>query len=413
MSRAAEAVRALAFLLIAVPMAASPGVALALAGFTETLPAGVFLLQESLALSSLSQRFDDQARQGPLIDPIECHEPGGGLQGTLTPRVRAGYQILINLLQYGLLDNLSLAIAVPVVLRSEVQLDLEWEPGDYQSTLARPYSEQDFWEWAGSMGQPRPGDWQGNEGVLADMVLGARYRFSDQLPALDELGLASALMVFVALPTGTPPDPEEVASAGTTSWDLNSQGELGFHLSVDKLFRESLRARLTMGLDLFYEAFFPQERESPTGSRHPLLLNHRPYVGETYTLDPGDFSGVSLLMDAVLWRGPILSGWLTRGDPTTAEGLPPLLQVRLRFTHTHLAQSDWESGSPLWDWEHEKLWRPGYKNALLGRATLSLLRLGLPLRVFVAYRNQTWLGGKNCRPANVLTMGLQVPAKLW
>jgi hypothetical protein len=396
---------------VAVVLALVP--ARAQAGFTQTLPAGAFLLDESISFSFLSSAWGNDGTLGPLIAPVERYEPGGGMQGILTPDVDVRFCVLINQLQYGILDNLTFGVGVPVVLSTDIDVNFGWQPGDYQPTLGRPYGESDFWDWAASMGQPRPGNWRGNRGVLSDVVLGVRYRFSDHLPWFKRAGVGLAVMFMGNIPTARQADPEEVVSAGTTMWDLHSQGELGVHLAMDKSFLDSLDGRLILGLDLFYEALLPQEFSTPRGVNHPLLLNYQPYVGDTYRLDPGDFAGASFLVETVPLRGPVLSAWMAGGDSRKAESLPPILTVGLQYKHTRLAQSDWTSDSAMWDWEREKLWRPGYKNTLFAKATLSLFRLGVPVQLYAVYRNQTLLPGKNCRAANVFMGGVQLPAKLW
>ncbi len=383
------------------------------AAYTVTLPKGAFLLDESLSFSLLNRAWNNAGTLGPLIAPIERFEPGGGKQGTLTPDVDVRFNVLINQLQYGILDNLSFGIGIPVVLATDIDVDFGWTPGDYQAQLGRPYSESDFWDWAQSMGQPKPGDWRGNQGVLSDMVLGLRYRYSDHFSWCLRHHLALSVMLMANIPTGRQADPEAVVAAGTTMWDLHSQGELGAHLAIEKFFPEALDNRLSVGVDLFYEALLKQEFDTPTGIQNPLLLSYAKYVGDTYTLDPGDFLGASLLLEFVPIRGPAWGTWLVGGDAGKASRLPPLLTAALEYRFTWLFQSNWESASPQFDWEREKLWRPGYKNTLTGRATLSLLRLGLPLQIYGTYRNQTWIPGKNTRAANVYSVGLQVLAQFW
>jgi hypothetical protein len=384
--------------------------ALALAGpFTNTLPAGVFLVDERVAISSISNQWTNDGEFGPLIDEIERYEPGGGLQGTILPDAKASYTVLVNMLGYGVTDSMTALVAIPVVLSNTVQPRLGWRGGDYSSLLGRSYTNDDFWEWAGSMGQPKPGRWNGNQGAVSDIVLGVRYRFSDHIDLLRDLDLSVAGTVFGALPTGNPPAAEEVVAAGTTSWDLHTQGQLGFHLAADK----ALSSRVTVGLDLFYEVFFPQERDSGTGEINPLLLNQRPFVGDTYTIDPGDFTGATVGVEVVAWRGPAWGTWLVGGDPSKAEGLPPLLTIGLQYNFTWVAQSDYQSNSTLWDWQQEEFWLPGYKNILLGSVNVSLLRLGVPLNLYGAWRTLTLLPGKNVRAPNVLFLGVQLPLKFW
>ncbi len=375
------------------------------AGYTETLPAGTFLLDERLAFSRTLHHWHDDGRLGPLLDPIERYEPGGGLQGTLIPDVVATYTLLINLLLYGVTDDLTVGLGLPLVLENTVVPRLGWIPGDDSTTLGRPYSEEDFWAWAESMGQPRPTTWSGNRGQTGDTVLALRWRFSDRLLPLRAWGLSAALYLFGSLPTGRQPDPEEVLAAGTTSWNLHAQGEFGAHLAVERRF-----GPLTLGVDLFHEIFLPRTWVSATGTKHPLLLRQRPYVGETYVIDPGDFTGAEVGVDWVLWEGPLFDTWLSR---RTGPELPPLITVSVRYNFTGIGQSDWQSASALWDYQQERFWRPGYKNILYFSATASLLRLGLPAQIYATYRNLTWLPSRNTRAPNVFFFGIQIPLKFW
>jgi hypothetical protein len=263
------------------------------------------------------------------------------------------------------------------------------------------------------MGQPKPERWEGNEYTLSDVILGTRFRWTDRVGWFESIGLHSALSFMGALPTAEPADPEEILAAGTTMWELNTQGDLSAHLSFDKTFKESLDDRLRLGLDLYYDYFFERTFDTPRGEKHPLLLNFDPYVGDTYRLDPGDFMGFSLQADITPYRGTSSGSWLTNGDAEKAKQLPPVLSLYGRYTYAYMMQSDWTSSSDLWDWDHEKLWRPGYKNIVTLQATLGLLRWGVPLQVYARLRSLTWLPGKNTRAANVLTAGIQVPIPLW
>ncbi len=378
---------------------------------TETLPAETFLVDVAYLHSFLKNAYGDAGERTQLLDKLYRYEPGGGLQGIIIPDAEVTYQILLAKLQYGVLDCLSVGLGVPVVLRTTVEPRLSWVPGDYMWWLGRAYTEADFWEWAQSMGQPRPGTWVGNRGVLADLVLGLRWRFSDHLPALGAEGVGLALMLQGALPTGQKKDPEEIVSTGTTSWDLHFQGELGLHLAADWR-PPALDGRLTVGLDLFYEALFEHTYDAPTGRKHPLILDLAPYVGRTYRLDPGDFLGFQLTAEVVAWRGPVLETWLSERveDP---DGLPPLLSLTVGYAFTWLFQSDWESESELWDWTQEKLWRPGYKNRLTAELVLSLLRLGVPVQLTASYANLSWIPGRNSRATDTVSVGLRGPFKLF
>ena len=382
-------------------------------GFTQTAPKNTFIIDEGYTLSWVDRAWDNHGRPTALAEDIERYEPGGGKQGVLLVDPRARYQLMVTKIQYGILDNLTLALGIPVVIDTVVDPRLSWEPGDYMHQLGRPYSEEDFWAWAGSMGQSRPTRWTGNRGALSDLVVGVRFRWSDYVPALLKAAVDSSITITGAIPTGRAADPEEVVSLGTTMWDLHTQGDLTFHMGWDKHFPDTLDGRLTLGLDLFYEVFFERSRKAATGTLHPLLLNQAPYVGRTYKVKPGDFAGVSFEITGAPYMGPARATWLNGYDLLKARNLPPILSVALLYSFVSLQQSDWRSDLPLWDWERERLWRPGYKNILEGRVTLSLLRLGVPLQVYASYRTLSLIPGRNCRAADILSTGIQIPLKFW
>ncbi len=382
-------------------------------GFTETAPQNTFIIDQAYLVSWVDRTWDHRGRSAALADDIERFEPGGGKQGDLIITPRARYQLMVTKIQYGILDNLTLALGIPVVINTVVDPGLSWEPGDYMHQIGRPYSEEDFWAWAGSMGQTRPKRWTGNRWAISDLVVGARFRWSDYVPALLEAAVDSSLTVTYAIPTGRPADPEEIVSLGTTMWDLHTQGDITFHMGWDKHFPKALDGRLTLGMDLFYEHFFVRSRKAATGTLHPLLLNQEPYVGDTYKIKPGDFAGFSFEVSGVPYMGPARATWLNGYDLLKAKNLPPILSVSLLYSFVYLQQTDWRSDLPLWDWERERLWRPGYKNILEGRVTLSFLRLGAPLQLYASYRTLTVIPGKNCRAPNVLSAGIMVPLKFW
>ncbi|HPQ68557.1 MAG TPA: hypothetical protein PKW95_05480 [bacterium] len=385
----------------------------ALAGFTETLPTGTFLLDVGWMQSTLDSKWDNRERRVPLIEEMVRYEPGSGRQGTLKPQVEAELSIFAIQLFYGITDSLSVGGGLPLMQYADIDPNFDWERGDYQWSLGRSYSETDFWEWAGSMGQPKPGHWRGNEWIIGDVQLGVLFRFSDYIKWFEKIDSGMGLTIMGALPTGKQPDPEEVITAGTTSWDFHSNGDLGFRVGYDKFFHDSLDGRLTLGTEVFYEIFFPHSYISPEGKKNPLMCNYRAFTGKHYTIDGGDWLGASAQIEVVPLRGPALGTWLVKGDASKAEALPPLLTLQFRYTYINMQQSDWDSDSEIWDWDREKEWRPGFKQILFGKATIGLLRLGLPLMPYVSYRNLTWLESKNCRAPNVLGIGTRVLLKFW
>ncbi len=395
----------------------SLGLALLLASparaqFTPTLPKSTWMLEVSHNHSWLTNAYNNKGRKTELLDRMERYDPGGGLQGIIIPRAVATYEITVVQLRYGILDYLTVAIGIPIVASSSVVPRLQWIEGDYQWPLGRSFSEDDFWQWAASMGQPKPGRWTGNKGTLSDIILGGRYRFSDHFPGLRRLGLSFAFLAYYALHTGVKKDPELLTASGTTSWELHFQGDLGFHLGMDKTFL-SIDQRITLGFELFYEAMLPHRYDTPRGKINPLLLNFAPYVGDTYRVDPGDFMGFSVAASFVLWKGKARATWITKGSLEKAARLPPMLTLSVQYSFTYLGQSDWSSKSDLWDWSNEKMWRPGYKNTLTFELVLSLLRVGVPAQLFFRYRSLSIIPGKNCRAADVLAGGIRIPMKFW
>ena len=93
------------------------------AGFTETLPEGVGLVDLSYRYSWLDGAYDNDGNLGPLIDVLRRYEPGGGLQGVITPNVKVRYHVLVPQFQVGLLEDLTLGVAVPLVLKTTVEPD--------------------------------------------------------------------------------------------------------------------------------------------------------------------------------------------------------------------------------------------------------------------------------------------------
>ena len=389
-----------------------------LAGFTETLPKGTFFIEESYIHAEVKNAWTNDGKLGPIIEPMERFEVTTGEKlGTLVPNVEASHDILVSLIQYGVLDSWTMVVGIPVILQTKVDPKFGWTPGDDTNEWGVFETADDFWAWAAGYGQPEIASWEGNRGVLSDIVLGTRVRFTDWISDwFQRKGLAGALTIYGAIPTGSPPDAEEAVSAGTTTWSLHFQGEIGFHLSADYTFR-FLDDRLTLGTDFFYEIFLRHEYKSAIGTIHPVLLKDEDLeAGPTYTTDPGDFRGGSFQIDFVPFKGPAWATWLSGRSIEKARELPPFLTITLRYTHTRFGQTDWETPykDTYWEWEDkEEIWQPGYKNILTGLATVSLLRLGIPLQVYGGYRNQSWIPGKNFRAANVYTMGMRFPLKFW
>lgn len=379
------------------------------AQLTQTAPKDMFVADFQLNFAEARNQWTDNSELGPLMENMERYEPGGGLQGTIKADEAVGrFTVLVNRLTYGVTDSVSAVLAVPVVLGGQVNPNLQWEPGDYSPTLGRPYSESDFWAWAGSMGQPRPGPWTGLQGALSDIVLASRWRFSDLIPPEKRWNIDLALTVFGALPTGNEGDPEEIAALGATSWNFHFQGELGIHLAAEKSFFDRLR----FGGDVFYQAFLRREYTAADGDKHPLLLTESPYVGETYHMNPGDFLGARVQAQAILFKGPTWQTWLSR-RAGGVDGLPPMLVFSAAYMYHWVGASDFQSDSPLWDWEQESYWARGFRQRVEAQLTFSLMRLGVPLDLYGIYRDHSLLPGKNVRASRIFGGGLRAPLKFW
>jgi hypothetical protein len=386
----------------------------AVAAETVMPPKNVFLIDVSYVHSEIDKQWDGSRHAQSLIDDIPRYEPGAGLQGILSASPKATYELTLVQIAYGLFDWLTLAVNVPIVLRTTVDANFRWTPGDYQSSIGRKYSLDDFWAWAASLGQPRPPDhWEGNVGTLADMVIGARVLIP-QPKLLRRVGLRIAGSLQVALPTGRQPDPEELISAGTTTWELHAYGDVEAHLAFDRpfYFEADGVPRFNLGADLFYSYFRPHTYTTPTGSKNPLILTYAPYVGSTYTIDPGDWFGATATFELAMVIGPTLNTWLSRKTASTY-GWPPLLSLNVGYTYIATQQTLWQSNSPQWDWDREKHWLPGDKNLIRVMATLSLLRLGLPVLLYGGYRAQDWVPGRYTRAADLFTVGVRAVLKAW
>lgn len=382
---------------------------------TQVLPRGVFVLEAGWVHSTLDSQWSNESTRESLLPDIIRYEPGGGLQGVITARPEVAFEVLLMQLLYGVTDDLTVAVNVPLVRRTTVKTNLGWVQGDYQPQLGRAYSEEDFWQWAESMGQPRPADsWEGNHNTLADMVVAARYRLP-KTGWMKRFELTGAVGMQVALPTGRPAAREELISVGTTAFDLHSYGDLELHAAMSRpLWKDSDGLeRVGVTVDAFYGWFRPKTFETPRGELNPLLLNYAPYVGDTYTLDPGDWLAGTATLEFAPWAGPTAKGLMYKETPAPGPDLPPLVSVAFAYTHIRTAQSDWQSQSPQWDWDREKPWRPGFKNLFRATGTVSLLRVGVPVQAYAQYRAQDLLPGKNVRPANAFTAGARVFAKFW
>lgn len=388
---------------------------LAFALETQVLPQGAIMLDVGYLRTSLNKQWSGDRRALSLIDDVPRYEPGGGLQGILRANPVAEFDFLLVQALYGVTDSLSVGVYAPILMRSTVTTNLSWDSGDYQPQLGRAYSFDDFWSWAASMGQPRVADRVVDTRFrLADIVLGAKYLLP-RSEWMRENHLRWSAQLNVALPTGTNADPEEAVSVGTNLWELHAAGDVELHVSGDKHFfvDEHGVYRLNVGADVFYAFFRPRLYTAGKGTKNPLLNNTAFYVGDTYWIDPGDWIGGTVSVDVVPIFGPTRASIVSGGSLEKAHALPPLLTLNASYSYIGTFQSDWQSNSTLWDWDREKLWRPGEKNVFKFTGTVSLLRLGIPVQLYASYRTQDLIPGRYTRPANVFTGGVRAIVKFW
>jgi len=389
--------------------------ATASADFTVTLPAGTFLLDSAYMHSTVNIQYGDDRSAGPLLKGIERYEPGGGWQGTITAKPAVVYRFSLTQLMYGITDDLTAAVAVPLVLDSTIRTNLSWRRGQYMSSLGRSYSEDDFWAWAQSMGQPKPPDeWKGNQNTVADIVLALRYRLP-QLDWMKDNNIHWSMLLQGAVPTGTEGEPELLVTAGTTSWDLHSYADVETHVAMEKFwYDENGVTWLTVGFDAYYGWMRTRTYKTATGKNNPLLMTHQPYVGDTYEIDGGDWLAAQVGVDWAPIVGPTIATYITRGSMEKAQKLPRLLTFQFRYLYLKTGQTDWKSNSPLWEWDgREELWQPGDKQTFVFTGNISLLRVGAPLFLYARYRTQEILPGRNTRAANVWFFGGRLVAKFW
>lgn len=381
---------------------------------TQVLPQSAFIFDFGYLRTSLNKQWSGDGQALPLVPENRRYEPGAGLQGVLRARPEGQFDFLLVQVLYGITDRLTAALYLPLVLHSRVSTNFSWEEGDYSSQLGRKYTQDDFWEWASSMGQQRvPAAWE--SGVqLSDIVVGARYLLP-QFEWMTRSFFRWSASLQVALPTGSNFDPEEAISVGTNLWELHAAGDVEAHLSADKHFLvdEYGVYRLNVGADLSYAFFRPRQYFAGHGVKNPLLNNTAAYVGDSYLVDGGDWVAGTVSFDAVPFIGPARASLVSGGSLEAAQALPPMVMLTLSYTRVQTFQSDWKSQSPQWDYEREKYWQPGEKNIVRVGATVSLLRVGLPLQVYARYQSSDLIPGRYTRPANVFSAGVRLVAKFW
>jgi hypothetical protein len=388
--------------------------ATAQAGLTDTLPQGTFLIDVGYVHATTNKQFDGSRKSQPLLEPVERYEPGGGLQGILRANPEVLMQLVATQVLYGVTDRLTFGLGIPVAHKTTIDTNLSWTPGDFNSTLGRPYSEEDFWLWAASMGQPKPPDrWVGNKSTLGDIIVATRYR-GPTTAWMDALNLRWSIFAMGALPTGREANPEALVEIGTTAWWLHNYGDAELHLAADwNVFDAGGIPRFTVGTEVYYAWLRTRTYDTPQGTNNPLLQTYAPYVGDTFQINGGDWTGASIQLSGAPFLGPTLGTWMTRGSVETAERFPPMLTLSAMYTYLYLQPSKYISPAKMWNWEQADIWGPGDKHIFAFTATLSLLRVGAPVQLYARYRTLDLVPGRNSRPANALMIGTRLLAKFW
>ena len=135
-------------------------------------------------------------------------------------------QVLLTRLAVGITDWLSFGLIFPYALKQETRLNLDWRSGDFIPEFNREMSEDDFWDWASGLGQPKPKDWS-DSGRPGDVILALLAN------VVREDWVQITFLTFGNTFTGEAADPEQLGAVGTSGFDFITNGDLGFHLLSD------------------------------------------------------------------------------------------------------------------------------------------------------------------------------------
>ena len=372
------------------------------AGWADTLPKHGVIIETGYSERVIATQFSGHGKDEPLAD-FDMYAPTGEYLGTIVAPARAVTTTWLVKTAVGITDRFTFAVAVPIISERLTRLNLDWTEGDFSNDLGRPYSEDDFWQWANSMGQPTPTDWE-SDVTLSDIALAGFYNF------FKNKNLTFSLLGLVNTRTGEEADVEVLGSYGTTFYELGVAGDLGVHALFDFKFPETLFDRVTLSAEVFYEYFFERKFKASQGIENPLVLNDAPFIGDSYRIKPGDYYGYGIGIDVGLIKGSDRPSWLTRSDPEFQKFLPPLLSVGVSMHNLYSLRAKFHSESEQWDDEQEAdgLNKEQRRFTFAGKVTVSLLRYGLPLDIFATYMNQDLIKGKNFRPITGFELGFRI-----
>ncbi|MCA9771268.1 MAG: hypothetical protein KC466_02600 [Myxococcales bacterium] len=377
----------------------------AFAGLADTLPQGLMIVETSYVNRVTESRFSNSGKVSDLVDPIDRFDVTGEFQGQITVPGKFSADIWLTKVAVGITDRLTLAAVFPVFLERKVELNLGWVEGDpLASNNFEPFSRDDFWEWAESLGQPEPPDFKDDTFEKGDVILAAFYNFWRS----DDLKLTA--FGFWNTRSGSSAAPEVVGSVGTSFFELDAIGDIGIHILSDYVPPYPVLDRFTFSLEGFYEHFFEHKKHAGTGRLNPLLLNDAPFTGPWIRIDPGDFYGWAAQIGFRIWQGPSSPTWLTRQNPALQESLPPVLTVDAKLTNLYSFDDNYKTHSPQFDLDQENENQAQVKWNWAFTLRASLLRFGIPLDVFGQYFDQSLIPGRNFRPATGYEVGLRLYA---
>ncbi len=373
----------------------------ALAGLADTPPQGIVILETRYGNTEVDGRYDGHGVLQNLADDVNRFAPTGEFQGKITvPGVhKAQYEI--TTLATGITDWLAFAMVWPFFWEQKTELNLGWTPGDFIPEFNRQMTGDDFWAWAGSLGQPKPPDWSDVDRT-GDLLLATLVNVYRE-PWAQVTGF-----LFGNTFTGHKANPEILGNVGTSGFDFVTNGDIGFHLESDWRVPDSAIDRFTLSFDLFYEHYLPRTFTSPVGKYNPLIVDYAPYIGPTYKVIRGDIYGAGTTIRFDVFRGPEEPSWLTKTNPEFQKALPAVFGIQAAYTHLRAFDTKYESLSQVWDSEQEDDNKALYKHNFKFSGQLSLLRYGLPLDFVGGYMSQTLIPGHNFRPADGFDIGFRL-----
>jgi hypothetical protein len=369
------------------------------AGMADTPGKGFIILDVSRQYARANHSLDKDGKLGNLNDDIVMYDPAGNPLGTIKVPAQHNEKVLLTQLFYGFTDKFAGGVIVPYFLESETKLNFHWTPGAYANDLGRPYSDSDFWEFAGSMGQKKPSDYK-KKNILGDVVLGGIYSLQKTKR------YQTAVLGFVNTRTGKLSDPEILGATGTNGFELQSNGDIGLHALGDYF----LNPRISVGGEVFYEWYFPRRFHNAMGKNNPLLSYEGLYAGPDYLVIPGDWIGGSTSAQFNIIRGTNEPSWITRKNPAMQKTLPNFFTVSPGIKYIRFFGNRYRSDSDFLDRKRELAHPNGYRVNSQVKTAVNFLRYGAPVSVYYILMSQELIHGRSFFPVVNNTFGIQLYA---